>query len=143
MRQVAPEGQVYQAGTLSGNPLATAAGLATLRALIADPPYGRLDAAAAQVEAAILAGAAAAGTSITVNRVGSMLTPFFGSAEVTDYAGAQASDTDAYARLHQRLREAGVYAPPSQFETWFVSVPMADSHVNELAAVLTSAFGAV
>ena len=136
LRQVAPEGQVYQAGTLSGNPLATAAGLATLRVLIADPPYDRLEAAAARVEEAIRSSAAGGGQAVTVNRVGSMLTPFFNPAEVTNYERARASDTEAYARFFNRLRAAGVYAPPSQFEAWFVSVPLADGPVDRLCELL-------
>jgi glutamate-1-semialdehyde 2,1-aminomutase len=139
MTKVAPEGQVYQAGTLSGNPLATAAGLATLRALIADPPYERLGAAAARAQEAMRDAAAASGHPLSVNRVGSMLTPFFNASEVTDYEGARASDAEAYARFFNRLRSAGVYAPPSQFESWFVSVPIADGPVDWLCEVLTAA----
>jgi glutamate-1-semialdehyde 2,1-aminomutase len=138
MRLVAPEGPVYQAGTLSGNPLATAAGLATLRTLGADPPYDELDAAAARVEAAIRT-AVPNGQALTVNRVGSMLTPFFGTESVSDYSGARASDVDAYARVFNRLRAVGVYAPPSQFETWFVSVPLARNYIDDLCARLESA----
>jgi glutamate-1-semialdehyde 2,1-aminomutase len=140
MRQVAPDGPVYQAGTLSGNPLATAAGLATLRALISDPPYEHLDAAGARVAEALRAAAASRGLAVSVNRVGSMLTPFFSASEVTDYQGALASDTEAYARYFNRLRAAGVYVPPSQFESWFVSVPLARSYLDELCARLEAAF---
>jgi glutamate-1-semialdehyde 2,1-aminomutase len=138
MRLVAPEGPVYQAGTLSGNPLATAAGLATLRTLAADPPYDELEAAAARIEATIRT-AVPNGQALTVNRVGSMLTPFFGTESVSDYSGARASDVGAYARVFNRLRALGVYAPPSQFETWFVSVPLARSYIDDLCARLESA----
>src|SRR5258708_3245742 len=118
MQRVAPEGPVYQGGTLSGNPLATAAGLATLAVLRDDPPYERLEAAAARLQAAI---EAAGEGRVQVNRMGSMLTPFMASEPVSDYVSAKRSDTDAYARLFHRLLAAGVYVPPSQFEAWFLS----------------------
>jgi len=143
MRQVAPEGPVYQAGTLSGNPLATAAGLATLQVLEETAPYAVLDAAGARVEAALLSAAEAHGTPLTVNRRGSMLTPFFSAGPVTDYASAGASDTSAYARLCNGLREAGVYAAPSQFEAWFLSVPLAEAHLERLEELLTGAIAAL
>jgi glutamate-1-semialdehyde 2,1-aminomutase len=141
MRQVAPEGPVYQAGTLSGNPLATAAGLATLRTLIADPPYARLEAAGARVEGALATAAAAAGVPLSVGRFGSMLTPFMTRRRVMDYTAARASDVDAYARFFNRLLGSGVYSPPSQFEAWFLSVPLADSHIDTLCKLLEGAFG--
>jgi glutamate-1-semialdehyde 2,1-aminomutase len=140
MREVAPEGPVYQAGTLSGNPLATAAGLATLGVLIADPPYAGLDAAAGRIEAALTSGAAAAGVPLSVGRVGSMLTPFMAGARVEDYAAARASDLEAYARMFNRLLGSGVYSPPSQFEAWFVSVPLADGHIDRLCELIEGVF---
>ena len=115
MRMMAPEGQVYQAGTLSGNPLACAAGLAALRELKADPPYARLEAAAAALEASL------AGLPITVNRVGSMLTVFLTDQPVGDYETARRCDLAAFSELHQGLLDGGVYLPPSQFEALFIS----------------------
>jgi len=140
MGQVAPEGPVYQAGTLSGNPLATAAGLATLRTLIADPPYARLEAAAARAESALAAGAAAAAVPLSVGRIGSMLTPFMSGARVRDYAAARTCDVEAYARVFNRLLASGVYSPPSQFEAWFISAPLAESHSDRLCELLGGAF---
>jgi glutamate-1-semialdehyde 2,1-aminomutase len=118
MRELAPEGPCYQAGTLSGNPLATAAGIASLGELAAAGVYERLEETGAALEEAVLAS----GAPVTVNRVGSMLTPFFTSGPVTDYASATRSDTDAYGRFARALLEAGVYPPPSQYEAWFVSL---------------------
>jgi glutamate-1-semialdehyde 2,1-aminomutase len=142
MGQVSPEGPVYQAGTLSGNPLATAAGLATLRALVEDPPYARLEAAAARVESALAGAAAAAAVPLSVGRVGSMLTPFMSAAPVRDYTGARACDVEAYARLFHRLLASGVYPPPSQFEAWFISTPLADGRIDRLCELLEGAFAA-
>ncbi len=136
MRQMAPEGPVYQAGTLSGNPLATAAGLATLHTLAADPPYQRLDAGAAAIEAAIVAAAASAGVPVQVGRAGSMLTPFMSATVVKDYSEARGCDSTMYAALFHRLLDSGVYVPPSQFESWFVSEPLASTHVDELCSRL-------
>ena len=118
MRELAPEGPVYQAGTLSGNPLATAAGLAVLGELAREGVYQRLEERGAALEAALLEG----GAPVVVNRVGSMLTPFFGPGPVTDYASATRSDTEAYGRFARGLLAAGVYPPPSQFEAWFAGL---------------------
>ena len=118
MRELAPEGPCYQAGTLSGNPLATSSGLATLRELSRPGVYERLEESGAALEAAITDS----GAPVVVNRVGSMLTPFFTTGPVTDYATATASDTDAYGRFARALLDAGVYPPPSQFEAWFTGL---------------------
>jgi glutamate-1-semialdehyde 2,1-aminomutase len=118
MRELAPEGPCYQAGTLSGNPLATSSGLATLRELSRPGVYERLEESGAALEAAITDS----GAPVVVNRVGSMLTPFFTSGPVTDYATATASDTAAYGRFARALLDAGVYPPPSQFEAWFTGL---------------------
>jgi glutamate-1-semialdehyde 2,1-aminomutase len=143
MRQVAPEGPVYQAGTLSGNPLATAAGLATLQVLEETQPYPQLDAAGARLEARLMEAAGTRGIPLRVNRVGSMLTPFLAGEAVTDYAGAKAADAPTYARLFNLLREAGVFVPPSQFECWFLSVPLAAGRIDELEARVTGAIAAL
>jgi len=140
MSLVAPAGPVYQAGTLSGNPLATAAGLATIDALVADPPYVELDAAGAALEEALRKGAEAAGVALTINRVGSMLTPFFTARAVGDFAAARNCDTDKYAAMFNRLRRAGVYVPPSQFEAWFISVPLAAGHMEPLLEAVLGAW---
>ena len=117
MRELAPEGPCYQAGTLSGNPLATTAGLAVICHLAAEGTYEQLEENGARLEAVIRES----GAPVTVQRVGSMLTPFFTDSPVTNYAEATACDTDAYARLARGLLANGVYPPPSQFEAWFTS----------------------
>lgn len=130
MRELAPEGPCYQAGTLSGNPLATTAGLATLRELARRGVYDRLEESGAALEEAILAS----GAPVVVNRVGSMLTPFFTKRPVTDYASATGSDTAAYGRFARALLDAGVYPPPSQFEAWFTGLAHTDvelAHTRE------------
>lgn len=128
MEQLAPEGPCYQAGTLSGNPLATAAGLAVLDALGRDGTYDRLEEAGAALEDAVRAS----GAPVTVNRVGSILTPFFTPGPVVDYATATASDTDAYGRFARALLAAGIYPPPSQFEAWFMGLTHGDAEVRAL-----------
>jgi glutamate-1-semialdehyde 2,1-aminomutase len=125
MRLVSPDGPVYQAGTLSGNPIATAAGLATLHILEADSGiYERLDARAKQIAQAV---ERAAGGRVRVNQIGSLLSIFFTTGEVADYASATASDTAEYARYFGYLLDRGIYVAPSQFEAMFVS----DAHTQE------------
>ncbi len=133
MSHVAPLGSVYQAGTLSGNPLAVAAGLATLRVLADRSAYATLEARGAQLELGLRHAAQAAGVPLTVNRVGSMLTAFFCDGPVTDYASAKRSDTKRYARYFHAMRERGVFLAPSQFEAAFVSLAHTEADV-ELAA---------
>ena len=139
MRWVAPEGPVYQAGTLSGNPLATAAGLATLGQLVGDPPYARLDQAGGWIQSALEDAARNAGRPLTVNRVGSMLTPFFTSGAVVDFETARAADREAYARFFHALLEVDVMVPPSQFEAWFVSTALVDQAIDDLLGAVRTA----
>jgi len=135
MSELAPEGPCYQAGTLSGNPLATTAGLAVLCRLAEPGIYDRLEEGGQRLEQVI----ADSGAPVTMNRVGSMLTPFFTDATVTDYAGATACDTDMYAAVARGLLARGVYPPPSQFEAWFVSTCHGDEEFDALAAALDGA----
>jgi glutamate-1-semialdehyde 2,1-aminomutase len=131
MSRISPVGPVYQAGTLSGNPLAVAAGLAQLRTLRGHPEiYANLEDLGARLEAAF--------RGVTVNRVGSMLTPFFARGPVTDWASAARSDTRKFARLHRALRERGFLAPPSQFEAWFVSFAHTKGDIDRTARCLSS-----
>jgi glutamate-1-semialdehyde 2,1-aminomutase len=118
MDELAPAGPVYQAGTLSGNPIATAAALATLERLRQGAVYRRLEETAAELERGL---ARAAGGRARVQRVGSLLTLFFRRGEVRDFDDASACDTDAYASWWRHLVSRGVYAPPSQYEAMFVS----------------------
>jgi len=123
MERMAPAGDVYQAGTLSGNPLAMAAGLATLAVLAREEvAYDRLEALGARLQAGLEAAAEAAGVPLAVARVGSVLTPFFRASVPRDYAEARTSDTSTFARFHRAMLDRGVLLPPSQFECWFVSL---------------------
>jgi glutamate-1-semialdehyde 2,1-aminomutase len=143
MNHVAPLGSVYQAGTLSGNPLAVAAGLATLSELRAGDVYRRLDALGGELERGIRAAADQARVPLTVNRVGSMLTGFFCEGPVIDYASAKRADTKRYARYFHGMLERGVFLAPSQFEAAFVSLAHSDADIalaaRAAAQALTSA----
>jgi glutamate-1-semialdehyde 2,1-aminomutase len=121
MDQVAPSGPVYQAGTLSGNPLAMRAGIATLDLLDEPGTYEKLEATSASFQSGLESAARAAGVPAAVNRVGSMLTAFFTDRPVTDYTSATRSDTKRYAAFHRAMLDRGVYLAPSQFEAAFVS----------------------
>jgi glutamate-1-semialdehyde 2,1-aminomutase len=122
MRMAAPLGPAYQAGTLSGNPLAVSAGIACLKELAKPGVYDRLEQLGATVEEGLRAAAEATGTRLTVNRVGSAFTAFFTDPPVTTWDEAADSDTDRYARYFHGLLERGVYIAPSQFEAGFVSL---------------------
>ena len=122
MYQLAPEGNVYQAGTLSGNPLAVAAGLAVLSELDQGDSYQRLEALGAQLEAGILGAAQRRGCPLQINRQGSMLTVYFSGHAVTDYQSALEADREAFARVHWELLQRGVFWPPSPFESLFLSL---------------------
>ena len=121
MDLVAPAGPVYQAGTLSGNPLAVAAGLKTLEVICRPGFYERLEVLSARLAEGLAGEAKRVGVPLVVNRVGSMLTVFFTSSPVIDYSTAKRSDAQAFARFFRALLERGVYFPPSQFEALFVS----------------------
>ncbi len=123
MNHLAPLGPVYQAGTLSGNPLAMAAGIATLGYLIEHEAaiYPQLDRTTSAIADGVAQLARAAGVPLTTNRVGSMFTWFFTAGKVADFASASTSDTEAFARFHRSMLESGVWLPPSQFEAAFVS----------------------
>jgi glutamate-1-semialdehyde 2,1-aminomutase len=133
MERVAPTGPVYQAGTLSGNPVSVAAGLATLRTLHATPQaYERLERLGALAEAALGDALAAAGVRGCVNRVGSMLTLFLGVERVTCYADTQRADTARFADFFRKMLAEGVYLPPSQFEAMFLSLAHSEADVERL-----------
>jgi glutamate-1-semialdehyde 2,1-aminomutase len=139
MSRVAPLGAVYQAGTLSGNPLAVAAGLATLRALDNPAVYDRLERLGGALEKGITEAAAAAGIPVTVNRVGSMLTTFFTEGPVTDYASAKRADTARYARFFHAMLDRGVFLAPSQFEAAFVSLAHSEQDLDRAAVACREA----
>lgn len=129
MGQVAPLGGVYQAGTLSGNPLAVAAGLATLRALAEHGVYRRLETLGAALEEGLETAAREAGVPVTVNRVGSMLTAFFAEGPVTDFASAKRSDTSRYAKFFHGMLSRGIFLAASQFEAAFVSLAHSEADI--------------
>ena len=140
MERVAPLGGVYQAGTLSGNPLAVAAGLATLRALEDPVVYRRLESVGAGLEEGLRGAARATGVPLTVNRVGSMLTAFFTDGPVTDYASARRSDTRRYARYFHAMLERGVFLAASQFEAAFVSLAHTEADLEHAVRACREAF---
>jgi glutamate-1-semialdehyde 2,1-aminomutase len=139
LRQVAPEGTVYQAGTLSGNPLATAAGLATLELLDA-AAYERLHATTEALATGLRD--AASGLPVQVAAVTGLVTVFFSEARVSDYEEAKACDTAAYGAFCRAMLDRGVYLPPSQFEAWFPSLAHTDDHVERTVAAAREAFQA-
>jgi glutamate-1-semialdehyde 2,1-aminomutase len=129
MKWIAPAGSVYQAGTLSGNPLATAAGLATLRLLDA-AAYERLDALASALAGGLEEAARTAGVAASAVATTGLLTLFFADAAPRDYEQAKGCDLDAHAAFCRGMIERGIYLPPSQFEAWFPSLAHGDEHVE-------------
>lgn len=134
MELLAPVGKVYQAGTLSGNPLAMAAGLKTLELLRRPGAYERLDHLSQIVADAWLDGARAAGIPACVNRVGSMFTLFFQDGPVTDYTSAKRSDLQRFAAFFRGMRARGVSLPPSQFEAAFTCLALSESDVDQICS---------
>jgi glutamate-1-semialdehyde 2,1-aminomutase len=143
MQRVSPLGPVYQAGTLSGNPLAVAAGLATLALLREPGVYERLETTSAEVERIFREAAAGAGVELQVQRVGSMLTPFLSSTPVHTWDDAARCDRARFGRLHRALLDRGVYWPPSQFEAGFVSLAHDDEALATTRSAVTEALKAV
>ena len=142
MSRVAPAGEVYQAGTLSGNPLATAAGLATLQLLDA-AAYDRLAAVTEALAGGLRDAAAQEGVPVQVTSTTGLLTVFFHDGPVASYADAKACDTEAHAAFCRALLERGVYLPPSQFEAWFPSLAHSDSQVEHTLGAAHEAFAEV
>jgi glutamate-1-semialdehyde 2,1-aminomutase len=138
MERLAPLGPVYQAGTLSGNPVAMAAGLATLRAAD-DDVYARLDANADRLTDLLSRALADAGVAHGISRAGNMFSVFFADAPVTDFASAKATETWRYPAFFHALLDAGIYPPCSAFETWFVSAALDDAAFDRIAAALPAA----
>jgi glutamate-1-semialdehyde 2,1-aminomutase len=140
MAQMAPLGPVYQAGTLSGNPVAVAAGLAALEELQKGNVYDDLERKSAWLAQELNDAAAGAGLPLTINRVGSMLTVFFTPGPVTGLAEAKQSEIETFARFFQGMLQQGVYLPPSQFEAWFVSTAHTDADLEMTAAKARQVF---
>jgi glutamate-1-semialdehyde 2,1-aminomutase len=143
MDRLAPLGPVYQAGTLSGNPLAMAAGIAALKLLRDENPYERLDAMGIQVRDALLQAAEQKGLPIQVPQVGSMFSLFFNSHPVFNYADALASDAQTFGRFFHGCLRRGVYLPPSAYETCFISTAHQGSEIDRACAIMTEAIAAL
>lgn len=140
MEQVAPAGPVYQAGTLSGNPLATAAGLATLRLLRDSDPYRELALKGARLAAGLRDAVRESDPPCAVNHLGSMVTLFFAPEAPRDFEGATRSDTGRFAAFFQGMLDEGVLIPPSQFETWFVSTTHGEADIESAVAACRRVF---
>jgi glutamate-1-semialdehyde 2,1-aminomutase len=143
MDHIAPDGPVYQAGTLSGNPLAMAAGCVTLDALARPGAYERLEAAGARLHGGLMEATSSSDIKATINRVGSMITLFFTPGPVTDYASAKTSDTSLYARFFHAMLDRGVYFPPAQFEAAFLSLAHSPGDVDATVSAARDAFRAL
>jgi glutamate-1-semialdehyde 2,1-aminomutase len=143
MDLVAPAGPVYQAGTLSGNPLAVAAGSKTLEIIARPGFYDQLDQLGQKLELGLADAAQRQSVPLTVNRVGSMLTAFFTAGPVENYSDARKADTQAFARFFRSLLEAGIYWPPSQFETALLSAVHSEADVERTIEAANEALEAV
>ncbi|MBI2297868.1 MAG: glutamate-1-semialdehyde 2,1-aminomutase [Armatimonadetes bacterium] len=142
MAHIAPAGPVYQAGTLSGNPVAVACGLATLEVLDSEPPYDLLEARSARLARGLHQACERHGVEHCINRVGAMLTLFFQAGPVTDYAAAKRSDTGRFASFFHAMLQRGVYLPPSQYEAWFPSVAHTDAVIDQTIEAADEALAA-
>jgi glutamate-1-semialdehyde 2,1-aminomutase len=140
MQYIAPAGPVYQAGTLSGNPLAVTAGIETLKRLQTAGFYKKLDQQAARLAEGLGEAARKAGVPLTLTRVGSMMGAFFTKEPVVDYASAKLSNTQAYAKFFHRMLEQGVYLAPSQFEAAFLSTAHTAADIDKTIAAARTAF---
>jgi glutamate-1-semialdehyde 2,1-aminomutase len=140
MERLAPLGPVYQAGSLSGNPLAMAAGCATLDALMRPGAYERLEALSRRLHEGLVEAALDAKVEVCVNRVGSMLSVFLCRGPVTDYASARTADTQGFARFFHALLERGVCFPPAQLEAAFVSLAHTEADVDATIRAAAEAF---
>jgi glutamate-1-semialdehyde 2,1-aminomutase len=143
MEMVAPPGPVYQAGTLSGNPLAMAAGIVTLSALREEAFYERLEIKGLYLEDGLRRAVEEAGVPVRINRVGSLLTMFFTNEVVTDFASAKRADTERYAAYFRSMLERGVFLAPSQFEAMFVSAAHSDDDVEATVEAAKAALALV
>jgi glutamate-1-semialdehyde 2,1-aminomutase len=141
MQRLAPEGDVYQAGTLSGNPVAMAAGIATLTLIRSDQAlYGRIQDRGRTLVRGLVDGADKARVPLVAAAIGGLAGFFFADDEVEDYAAAAATDADIYARFFRAMMERGIYLPPSRFEALFVSAAHTPEHIEEVVSAAGEAF---
>jgi glutamate-1-semialdehyde 2,1-aminomutase len=143
MENVAPLGGMYQAGTLSGNPIAMAAGISTLTELKKQNPYEFFNKIAAELEECLLASAKKYGVELSVNRFGSMINPFFTNKHVTNFEDAQSSDTKKFAVFFWEMIKNGVFLPPSQFEAWFLSSVLSSKDLEKTKKAIDKSMKAV
>lgn len=140
MEMVAPLGPVYQAGTLSGNPIAVASGIATLKALRATNPYQLFSNLGKNMTNTLLEEANKNNVDLTVNRFGAMLNPFFNKHSITNFDDAKQCDTDLFAKFFWLMMEEGVFIPPSQYEAWFLSIAIGSTELDKLKIAISNSF---
>lgn len=140
MDELSPLGPVYQAGTLSGNPIAMTAGIETLKQLKEQAPYIEFEAKAIQLEDAFLSIAKEKGIPLQVNRFGSMINPFFTDKPVNNFEDAQSCDTEKFSKFFWGLMDQGIYVAPSQFEAWFLNSALTDEDMDRLIEGIRKAF---
>lgn len=143
MEMVAPLGEMYQAGTLSGNPIAMACGIATLKELKKQNPYEDFEKTASFLERVLKDAASENGIDLQVNRFGSMINPFFTKEKVVDFKSAQTSDTKKFKTFFWKMIENGVFLPPSQFEAWFLATAMTKRDIYKVRSAINKAMKAV
>ena len=140
MEQVAPLGGMYQAGTLSGNPIAMAGGISTLKELKKQNPYEKFDAIGDRLSSMLLGASKLFNIDVTVNRFGSMMNPFFTNVHVTNFEQAQTSDTNRFAIFFWEMIKNGVFLPPSQFEAWFLSSAISEKDMLIIEKAIDKSF---
>ena len=143
METVAPLGDMYQAGTLSGNPIAMACGIATLNELKKQDPYDKFNVVAEKIEIFLLEAAKENNIDLQVNRFGSMMSPFFSSEDIVDFKSAQSSDTEKFKTFFWNMIENGVFLPPSQFEAWFLSTVLSKKDLKNIEKAIKASMKAV
>lgn len=143
MEQISPAGPIYQAGTLSGNPLAMTAGIETLKELKKPGVYEELERKSAKLNNGLKKAAEEVGVCCTFNRVGAMFTTFFTDQKVVDFKTATTSDTDKFATFFKKMLEQGIYLAPSQFEAAFMSLAHTDEDIEKTIAAAYEGFKAI
>ena len=143
MEMVSPLGDMYQAGTLSGNPIAMACGIATLKELKRQDPFDKFNKIAERIETSLLQAAKENNIDLQVNRFGSMMNPFFTSEQVVDFKSAQTSDTEKFKIFFWNMIENGIFLPPSQFESWFLSTVLSEKDLKNIEKAIEASMKAV